>query len=128
MRRLGPRWLKCIDFPDRYMEDPTPERWVVLPADATIDEQLNYSQILAVHAALLPNGQVLFFGGSQHIYDQTLRSINDPRLDNTRIWNSATGTVTRIPSPQPLYDLFCCGHTLLTDVLLVVGGTSGYPR
>ena len=46
-----------------------PERWVVLPADATSDEQLNYSQILAVHAALLPNGQVLFFGGSQHIYD-----------------------------------------------------------
>ena len=105
-----------------------PERWVVLPADATSGDQLNYSQILAVHAALLPNGQVLFFGGSQHIYDATLRSIDDPRLDNTRIWDPATGTVTRIASPQPLYDLFCCGHTLLANgQLLVVGGTSGYP-
>jgi hypothetical protein len=105
-----------------------PERWVVLPEGASPDIQQNYSQILAVHAALLPYGQVLFFGGSQHIYDRTLRSIDDPRLDNTRIWDPQTGIVTRVPSPRPLYDLFCCGHTLLSDgKLLVVGGTSGYP-
>ena len=39
-----------------------------------------------------------------------------------------TGAVQRIPSPFPLYDLFCCGHAFLADGrLLVAGGASGYP-
>lgn len=105
-----------------------PERWVVLPEGANENTQANLSEILAVHAALLPNGKVLYFGGSEHIYDATLHSVGDPRLDNTRLWNPQTGQVERIASPLPLYDLFCCGHSSLADGKIVVaGGTSGYP-
>src|SRR3954447_25408763 len=105
-----------------------PERWIILPEGGSHNTQANFSEILAVHAALLPNGKALYFGGSQHIYDETLHSVNDPRLDNTRLWNPRTGQVEKIGSPRPLYDLFCCGHSLLADgKLLVAGGTSGYP-
>ena len=105
-----------------------PERWSILPEGANEQKQTSFSEILAVHAALLPDGKVLYFGGSQHIYDDTLRSVNDPRLDNTRLWDPQTGGVVRIPSPFPLYDLFCCGHAFLADGrLLVAGGASGYP-
>ena len=105
-----------------------PERWSILPEGANEQTQTGFSEILAVHAALLPDGKVLYFGGSQHLYDATLRSVNDPRLDNTRLWDPQTGLVERIPSPIPLYDLFCCGHAFLADGrLLVAGGASGYP-
>ena len=109
-----------------------PSRWVVLPEGALPDAQASYSQILAVHAALLHTGKVLMFGGSEHVYDSTMRSIDDPRIDNTRLWDPVTGAVSVAPSPQPppahLYDLFCCGHALLVDGrLLVGGGTSAYP-
>jgi hypothetical protein len=109
-----------------------PERWIVLPEGAQPDTQASYSQILAVHAALLHTGKVLMFGGSEHVLDPRLRSIDDPRVDNTRLWDPATGAVTAVHSPQPppahLYDLFCCGHALLADGrLLVGGGTSAYP-
>lgn len=117
------------------------ERWVVLPEGAPASTQAGYAQILAVHAALLRNGKVLYFGGSQHLIDPNdpraaqLQSVGDPRLDNTRIWDPATGQVNTLSSPQPpqppidnLYDLFCCGHAFLADGrLLVGGGTSGYP-
>ena len=105
-----------------------PERWVVLPEGADAASQAGFSQILAVHAALLHTGKVLYFGGSQHIYDATLHSVDDPRLDNTRLWDPHSGHVERAPSPVPLYDLFCCGHSFLADgKLLAGGGTSGYP-
>ena len=105
-----------------------PERWSILPEGANEQTQTSFSEILAVHAALLPDGKVLYFGGSQHLYDNTIHSVNDPRLDNTRLWDPQTGAVKRIPSPFPLYDLFCCGHAFLADGrLLVAGGASGYP-
>jgi hypothetical protein len=53
-----------------------PERWIVLPDGADEQTQAGFSHILAVHAALLPNGKVLYFGGSQHLYDATLHSVN----------------------------------------------------
>src|SRR3712207_6575108 len=101
-----------------------PERWVVLPAGADVATQSGFSQILAVHAALLPNGKVLFFGGSQHLYFEGIRPVEDARLANTRLWNPQTGGVEPAPSPHPLYDLFCCGHAFLGDgTFLVAGGT-----
>src|SRR5205814_2317393 len=72
------------------------ERWVVLPEGAPANTQASHAQILAVHAALLHDGKVLYFGGSQHLIDPNdpraarLRSVGDPRLDNTRIWDPAT--------------------------------------
>ncbi len=99
-----------------------PERWVVLPEGADEQTQAGFSEILAVHAVLLSNGKVLYFGGSQHLY------IPNPPIDNTRLWDPQTGHVEQAPSPVPPYDLFCCGHAFLADgELLVAGGTSGYP-
>lgn len=81
---------------------------------ATID-----SQILAVHAAVLPNNKVLYFGGSEHNPAQN-ESGNVGDVDNTRLFNVADGTVTRIASPTT--DVFCSGHAFLADGRLLVGG------
>src|SRR5262249_1834786 len=83
--------------------------------------------VLAVHAALLPNGNVLYFSGSQHTFPQD--RVQGPRgLDNTEVWNVVTQDVTRVHSPEPLFDLFCCGHAFLDDGrLLQAGGSSQYP-
>lgn len=83
---------------------------------ATID-----SQILAIHAALLPNNKVLYFGGSEHNQAQN-GSGNVADVDNTRLFNIPDGIVTSIASPTT--DVFCSGHAFLADgQLLVSGGT-----
>jgi hypothetical protein len=98
-------------------------RWVVQHQD---------SEVLAVHAALLHTGQVLYFSGSQHDQPPHAPPLSGAEqvayLDHTRLWDPATGSVRRIPSPAPIYDTFCCGHAFLADgTLLIAGGTSGYP-
>ncbi len=61
--------------------------------------------IIAIHAHLLPTGQVLAW----------------ERLGETRLWEPATGTLS--PSAQPGFDSFCTGHAFLPDGrLLVLGG------
>jgi len=107
------------------------ERWVVLPEGAPESTQAAFAQVLAVHAALLHTGKVLYFGGSEHV--NTFQPIDDSNIDDKRIWDPVTGAVIKVPSPQPppqhLYDLFCCGHAFLPDGrLLVGGGTSAYPQ
>ncbi len=81
---------------------------------ATID-----SNILAIHAAVLPNNKILYFGGSEHNPVQN-ESGNVDDLDNTRLFNVADGTVTKIASPTT--DVFCSGHAFLSDGRLLVGG------
>jgi hypothetical protein len=84
-------------------------RWEILPES---------SQVLAVHAALLPTGQVLYFSGSEH--DQDRNAAGD--VDHSRVWDPATGIVHVVGSPA--HDLFCCGQALLGDGrLLAAGGT-----
>lgn len=62
-------------------------------------------EIIAIHAHLLPTGQVLAW----------------ERLGQTRLWDPATGTLST-PS-QPGFDSFCTGHAFLPDGrLLVLGG------
>ena len=83
--------------------------WEVLESD---------SQILAVHAAMLPTGKVLYFSGSEHDEGQNTAGA----IDHTRTWDPGTGTIERLGSPP--YDLFCAGHSLLGDGrLLAAGGT-----
>jgi hypothetical protein len=77
--------------------------------------------ILAVHAALLRTGKIVYFGGDQH--DSGLNSAGD--VDHTRLFDCSTRTVsppvTGLPGNS---DLFCAGHAQLADGrILVAGGT-----
>ena len=83
---------------------------------------------LAMHAALLPTGQVLYFGGNERIEQQHNGGPgpNPPHWDHTRIWTPENGHVDYVPSPG--FDLFCCGHCFLSSgQLLVMGGTESFP-
>jgi hypothetical protein len=74
------------------------------------------SEIAAVHAAVLPNGEVAYFSGNT---GQDIPAA-------TRIWNPSTRQV-REPPNVPDTDVFCCGLTPLWDGrLFVVGGTAQY--
>ncbi|HYC56924.1 MAG TPA: galactose oxidase-like domain-containing protein [Candidatus Binatia bacterium] len=92
------------------------------------------SEILSVHAALLPTGKVLYMAGSGN--DHNYRSgINEARLFDPHTqavsgWPDFPGA--RIPAGDPptLHDndVFCAGHSHLPDGrLLVVGGNLEYP-
>ena len=50
-----------------------PEQWVVLPEGSLPDVLVDFAEILAVHAALLHTGKVLYFGGSEHVIDRDAR-------------------------------------------------------
>jgi hypothetical protein len=77
--------------------------------------------VLAVHAALLRTGKVVYFGGSENVQSQ--HNTGGAGIDNTRLWDPATGNVQAIASPAN-HDLFCCGHALLPNGrLLAAGGT-----
>ena len=74
------------------------------------------SEVAAVHAALMPNGEVVYYSGN-----------TGPTLPaETRIWNPALHEV-RSPPNAPETDLFCSGLALPFDGrLLVCGGTATY--
>lgn len=84
------------------------------------DITLANAEILAVHAALLPTGRILYFGGSEHNQAQN-QSGNVADLDNSRLYNpDAPAPPTTIGSPTT--DVFCSGHAFLPDGRLLVGG------
>lgn len=85
------------------------------------------SEILAIHAALLPTNQVLMFGGSEHNSSQSL-SGNPADLDNTRLFNLTPGASPLIETVgSPTTDVFCAGQAFLGDGrLLVAGGTEAW--
>ena len=78
---------------------------------------------VAIHAHLLPNGKMLFWGRRDHPGD-TL----DEHICTPQIWDPATRTTAPTPKPtlgdgKTTVNLFCSGHTFLPDGrLLVVGG------
>jgi hypothetical protein len=91
---------------------------VVTPVPAAQDN------VLAVHAALLRTGKVVYFAGSENLGAQN--AAGGAAIDNTRLWDPDTGSITVLPSPAR-YDLFCCGHAFLADGrLLVAGGTRSW--
>jgi Kelch motif len=82
--------------------------WELLPCD---------SQVLAVHAALLHTGKVLFFAGSgnDELYTTGLRSV---------VWDYENGAFRQPFTPV---DFFCAGQAFLPDGrLFVAGGTKDY--
>ncbi len=85
--------------------------WEMLPID---------SRVLAVHAALMHTGKVLFFAGSGN--DPAKLAAHDFR---SVVWDSENGTFV-VPSFTP-DDVFCAGQAFLPDGrLLVAGGTEQY--
>jgi FtsP/CotA-like multicopper oxidase with cupredoxin domain len=84
--------------------------WETLPCN---------SQVLAVHAALLHTGKILFFAGSGNDPDKL--AAKDMR---GVVWDYEQGDFYR---PQTPVDVFCAGHAFLADgKLLVAGGTERY--
>jgi hypothetical protein len=113
-------------------EQATQGSWQVLPFD---------SEVLAVHAALLPNGKVLFAAGSGN---SSVR-FADPNFGNTALafWTSVVWDPTASSPPgqdtnffhpatprdaqNKVLDLFCGGETVLADGRIIsTGGTLAY--
>ncbi|HTJ54198.1 MAG TPA: galactose oxidase-like domain-containing protein [Nitrosospira sp.] len=111
--------------------DKNPQRdgqWELLPF---------HSDVLAVHAALMPKGKVLFFAGSgssatrfaSHDFGDEAKGIFtsvvwDPKAAMPA--NFFHPHTIRTPDGKP-FDFFCGGDTLLQDGrLLSAGGTKGY--
>ena len=65
--------------------------------------------IVAVHANLLPTGEVLAWDGQQN-------------GNQARLWNPGTGVFASVTNPNSLTNMFCSGHCLLPDGRVVVTG------
>lgn len=89
------------------------------------------SQILAVHAALVPSGtqgQVVLFGGDEHSLGQA-ESGPGPASNwqKTRVYDVAANAIVAGDVDSPASDVFCSHHAFLADGrLLIAGGTSGW--
>jgi galactose oxidase-like protein len=115
----------------------------VLPLDADPQrdgkwELLGFpSGVLAVHAALLPTGKVLFFAGS----GSSATRFNSPDFGNMAqgiftsvVWDPQAAAPNNVVHPPTIFDahhrpfdFFCGGDTMLPDGrLLSAGGTLGY--
>lgn len=76
--------------------------------------------ILAVHAALLHTGKIVYFGGDQH--DSGLNNSGD--VDHTRLFDCTSHNITQVTGLPSNSDLFCAGHAQLADGrILAAGGT-----
>lgn len=75
-----------------------------------IEDPATHAAINVVHAAVLRTGWVMFIEAACNI-----------PVSRTPIWNRSTGEI-RLPAP-PTDNLYCSGHSFLSDgKLLVVGG------
>jgi Domain of unknown function (DUF1929) len=81
------------------------------------------AEILAVHAALLHTGKIVYFGGDQHT--SSLNSSGD--VDHTRLFDCSTFSITSVTGLPGNVDLFCSGHAQLADGrILAAGGTRNW--
>lgn len=85
------------------------------------------SEILAVHAALVPSGdegEVVLFGGDEHWDAQQEPGGN---FRKTRVYDVRTHSLVSATIPSPDSDVFCAGHAFTADGrLLIVGGTKAW--
>ena len=98
-------------------------RCFIVPDGAAPSVQQPYAQILAVHAALLHNGKIVFFSGDEH--DPGRLAVN--QFDHARLFDCQTLAISTPAASPTIRDLFCCGHAFLADGrLLVAGGTQAW--
>jgi galactose oxidase len=82
---------------------------------------------VAIHAHLLPTGQILYWGRRKEVGSPVFSTLNDHACQ-TFLWDPATGTSKPTRNQPTLKDgtpvnLFCSGHTFLADGrLMVMGG------
>jgi hypothetical protein len=128
---IAPPVENVCDTCRRTFEKSPPERQLLEPLDTVparvgrwdVDESTPEAEdvVLAVHAAVMSNGVVAYFAGSENV--RTQHETGGAAIDNARIWDPETRAVRRIGSPEE-HDLFCCGHAFLPDgQLLAAGGT-----
>lgn len=85
------------------------------------------TSILVVHAAALPTGEVLFFGGSEHSFSRFSDYKGGVSFLKAQRFNFTSEQLFNI-TPSPDTDLFCCGHAFMGDGrLLAAGGTRDWP-
>jgi hypothetical protein len=99
--------------------------WRVL-RDGSGNERI--SEVLAVHAALLHTGRILYFGGDEHDPGRNVRGRTDSSVLHTaRLFDCRTNQISSVDQLDT--DVFCCGHAFLADgQLLVAGGTGSYDQ
>ncbi len=89
------------------------------------------SQILAVHAALVPvgdHGEVVLFGGDEH-WSAQQESAGGDLWKKTRVYDVRTHSIVSASVPSPDSDVFCAHHAFAADGrLLIAGGTSKWPQ
>jgi len=108
-----------LEIVDTWKKPRVFGHWRVVPNPPAAE-----NVVLAMHAALVHTGKVLYFGGSENV-----RAQHDAKLcNNTRLWDPKTESSEAIGSPAD-HDLFCCGHAFLADGrLLAAGGSDGFPE
>lgn len=99
-------------------------RWIVV--GDTEEERHNKSEVLAVHAALLHTGYILYFGGDEHDPGRNVKGRTDRSVLHTaRLFDCRSNKISTVQ--QLNTDVFCCGHAFLEDGrLIVAGGTGSY--
>src|SRR5437870_3981051 len=92
-------------------------RTFLVPDGGSLPAQQAFAQVIAIHAALLPTGKILYFGGDGH--DSGRHYLN--MVDGVRLFDCATLALST-PPPAGLSDFFCCGHAHLPSGSLLIGG------
>ncbi len=96
-------------------------RSFLVPDGGDPSVQQEYAQVIAIHAALLPSGKIVYFGGDQH--DPGRHHLG--MVDASRLFNCTSLAVTT-PETSGLSDFFCCGHAFLPSGQLLIGGGTQY--
>ena len=111
-----------------------PERWVVLPEGSPPEVQADFAKILAVHAALLHTGKVLYLGGSRPTSSTRRFGVNrrSPPRQHAAVGSDHQREFQNcLHHSRRLHTFTICfvavTHLLADGRLLVGGGTSAYP-